>query len=147
MAEPFSVAGSAVGVVSLGLTVCQGLIKYFSEWKSRESDVHAAIDQINGLTQTLELLQARLAKLPGGHETVTANVESRIASCGEGIENLSRYLDKCHTFGTQADWKGKMRASKKQLFYPFRREALQDVKQTLRDLQQNLETALEPLCL
>jgi hypothetical protein len=33
MADPFSGAGGAVGVVSLGLTVCQGLLAYYGPFK------------------------------------------------------------------------------------------------------------------
>lgn len=145
MADPFSIAGSSVGIVSLGLTVCQGLVKYWSQWKSRESDVDAAIDQVQKLERTLELLQTRLSHLPSSCQNIVTGVENNIASCGEGIRKLFEYLSKCDHVKTQVNWKDKMRAQKQKALYPFRREDLQDLKQTLRDVQQNLAMALETL--
>jgi hypothetical protein len=39
MGDPFSVAGSAVGVISLGLTVCQGLLTYYGQFKAYDEEI------------------------------------------------------------------------------------------------------------
>ena len=39
MGDPFSVAGSAVGVISLGLAICQSLISYYGSWKAYDDEI------------------------------------------------------------------------------------------------------------
>lgn len=40
MGDTFSVAGGAVGVISLGLTVCQGLLAYYGPFKAVDEQIH-----------------------------------------------------------------------------------------------------------
>lgn len=53
MGDPLSVASGVAGLVSLGLSLCNGLHKYFSAIKDRHTDVEFA-------TQTLALLQLNI---------------------------------------------------------------------------------------
>ena len=54
------VAGSAVGIASLGIQVCQGLLSYYDGWRSYNSDVRSAYDTVDDLSRTLALLKASL---------------------------------------------------------------------------------------
>ena len=38
------VAGTAVGVAALGIQVCEGLLKYYRDWKDFEDDIREAYD-------------------------------------------------------------------------------------------------------
>lgn len=51
MAE-LGIAGSAVGVASLGLQVCQGLLKYYNNWKDYNEDMAIAYRSIETLEET-----------------------------------------------------------------------------------------------
>ena len=54
-------AGSAVGIVSLGIQVCQGLLDYYHSWKSYRTDINTAYDCIADLHKTFALLQDTLS--------------------------------------------------------------------------------------
>ena len=54
------VASSAVGIVSLGVQVCQGLLSYYDGWKSFSSDISSTYNSIDDLSRTLALLKALL---------------------------------------------------------------------------------------
>jgi hypothetical protein len=54
------VAGSAVGVASLGIQIFQGLLSYYDAWRGYDSDVSSAYDSIDDLSRTLALLKASL---------------------------------------------------------------------------------------
>ena len=36
MADPLSISASVAGLVSLGLTVCSGILQYYGAWKGSE---------------------------------------------------------------------------------------------------------------
>lgn len=61
MADPFSVAGSAVGVISLGLAVGQGLLAYYGPLKAYDEQIHDVSDRIKSFSSTLKALKAVLA--------------------------------------------------------------------------------------
>ncbi|KAL4910540.1 hypothetical protein BDW74DRAFT_172011 [Aspergillus multicolor] len=65
MADPFSLLSGAAGVVSLGLTVCQGLVAYYGSFTAFSSETESFLTRVKGLSATLELLQSRLNRLQG----------------------------------------------------------------------------------
>ncbi len=145
MADLFSVGAGLTGVISLGLTACQGLIKYYESARSQAADVEKAVKQAEDLRSTLEILEKVIKTPQCGATNVVVHVESKIKSCEEGIRSLSTYLDKCKQEEPMGDWKEKLQAQKGRLLYPFRREALKNLVQTLHDVQQGLSTALDIL--
>ncbi|KAF2234764.1 hypothetical protein EV356DRAFT_501345 [Viridothelium virens] len=56
MSDPFTIASSTVGFISLGIQVTQGLITYLQDWRSRDSDVATTVLTLQDLEQTLEHL-------------------------------------------------------------------------------------------
>lgn len=65
MGHPFSVAGSAVGVVSLGLQVCQGPASYIDKYKSADKEVNNIKCKVEGLNLILQELSDLLKVLVG----------------------------------------------------------------------------------
>lgn len=142
MADPVSLSGTAVGVIALGITVCQGLYKYYAPLKARNGDIQAALDRLEGLGKTLEILKARLPEAQSVSQDIITDVESKILSCKESIEELDEYLKKCRMSHPPADWMDKVRAQRYKFMYPFRQGTLQDLGQRLCHLQGNLDTAI-----
>lgn len=56
------VAGSAVGIASLGIQICQGLLSYYDGWQSHHSDIGRTFNSIDDLNRTLVLLIASLSE-------------------------------------------------------------------------------------
>lgn len=52
------VAGSAIGIVSLGITVIQGLCKYYYSWKDASADVMRTLKSLEGFSRILERIQS-----------------------------------------------------------------------------------------
>ncbi len=142
MADPVSVAGTAVGVVSLGLTVCHGLIKYYSAFKSRETSVEATLTYVEGLASTLGLLNSRLRNVPPGFADIIKDFEGKVTACGSRIAKLEAYLTKIQEHEAEENWKDKLRAQKSKLLYPFRQDSLEELTQLVRDTQNSVDTAL-----
>lgn len=83
--EPFSAAGTAVGIVSLGVQVCQGLLSYYSGWKDFGEDVKATTDSIADLRRILLVLEDILSRSSQSDIVrSTESAEKCLQMCGEG---------------------------------------------------------------
>lgn len=96
MADPFSVTGSAVGVISLGLTVCQGLLAYYGQFKAFHEQIDEVTDRMATLETILKALQHVLinASVLSTCETApsaAAAIDS-ILKCHEGLNKLEECL-------------------------------------------------------
>jgi hypothetical protein len=143
MADPLSAAGFSVGVISLGIQVCQGLVSYYADWKSRDDDTDRTLDKLRGLGKTLDNLRQEILKLQGSNAKEVEDVNRKILSCEDGVHRLQAVLYKCccspsansvHTFFQKT-------------LYPFKKATLQELNASVRDLQSNLDTGLLSLLL
>lgn len=149
MADPFSAAGSAVGVISLGLTVCQGLLAYYRPFKA----FHAEIDEVTGRMTALDGVMKALLPVVTDAQAVLSPVESSqsaavaiksILGCQQGIDKLKGMLEKCDkTDSAGGSTRPKNRINR--LLYPFRRDTLMALLGTMGWLQANLDTSLQML--
>jgi hypothetical protein len=146
MAEQFSVAGSAVGVVSLGITVCQGLHRYYSACRDRSDDVKALVSSLDGLIRALDMLRNTI-KDNCFDATTQAHIESHIADCGDAVQNLARELEKVKKEvplsvpGGRLSLKGKLGNAGKTLLYPFRESTLKKLRGFIEEVCENLAVA------
>jgi len=62
MSDPFSVASSAVGIISLGLQVTQGVVTYYSQFKAFDGDIAEISCKADGLHGILQALEVPLRK-------------------------------------------------------------------------------------
>ncbi|KAI9678988.1 MAG: hypothetical protein M1822_007414 [Bathelium mastoideum] len=147
MSEPFSVASGAVGFISLGIQVTQGLITYLQDWKSRDSDVASTILSLQDLEQTLEHLSSVL----GGNNVLRANaalsqhIEHLVQRVKLGIDTLQEVLSKFRRATPQATTSNRMKATLWSLKYPFKKDSLQFLNDIVRDLRLNVAVALQVL--
>ncbi|KAF5974039.1 hypothetical protein FBULB1_7943 [Fusarium bulbicola] len=63
MSDPLSVAGSAVGIISLGIQVCQGLISYLQSFKSQDQDIQDSLKDVQTVISILYSLKGILPKV------------------------------------------------------------------------------------
>jgi hypothetical protein len=142
MADPLSVAGSAVGVVSLGLTVCQSLISYYGSWRAYDEEISSVTRKAEGLKTTLEALQNPLRKLESANAMEILEVHKGILACAETLHKLRKTAEKCKAIRPPSAFKPNFQALGKRTLYPFRRDTLLWLKDTLEGLQNNLNTAI-----
>jgi hypothetical protein len=145
MADPFSITGSAVGVISLGLTICQAFLAYYGPFKSFHEEINEAVSRVRSLKSLLLTLSDVIANSPTFHarpspQPIQAAMDS-IQSCGHGLQKLQRTLTKCHA--SVPPGKGSRSANQlNRLLYPFRQETLVKLMGTVTWLQDNLNTSL-----
>lgn len=147
MGDLFSVAGSAVGVISLGLSVCQGLLTYYGQYKSFHQEINDVTSHLETLDCMLKVLMNTIRK--GELQTASLTAEpARIAidtiqRCERKLLELDETLKKCRD--TPFSTSSSLKFSKARALYPFRRETLVALRESVRWLQGNLENSLSLL--
>ena len=147
MADPASVVGTAVGVISLGIQVCQGLVSYYEKWRSFDDDIAHLHAKIDGLRITLENLEHTLPKLRSFSANILTDVETKILTSVHGIRKLEEVLAKCHSSVSANIVQQKGFRLVQKTFYPFKKATLQELKNNVTDLEHNLNTSLHCLTL
>lgn len=84
-------AGSAVGIVSLGLTVLQGLINYYSAWKDCPKDVANTLATMENLRDIFSRVEA-LEKDKDLDPALIAQLKSSTERCESRMADLKKNL-------------------------------------------------------
>jgi ankyrin repeat domain-containing protein 50 len=139
MGDPLSIVAGAAGIVTLGLTVCSGLLEFYGSWKDSPADIVAMCESLDGLTRTFQLLDQKVRHPLLDHECVERVTES-IISCAAGVQKLQSKLDKMRNVKP-----GSVNAHLQRVQYPFRQKTLDSLVQTISHLRSNLGLATSTL--
>ncbi|KAH7140299.1 hypothetical protein B0J13DRAFT_557494 [Dactylonectria estremocensis] len=145
MADPISLVGTAVGVISLGIQVCQGLYSYVDSVRGRHKDLDAASSHIQHLIRVFQSLQSlipRLEALPNLDATTTNTLQSCINQSDEGIKELQELFNSLQDSPLQ-DVKGKLKNAGRALTFGLRRVDLSKMQHKVDSLVTTTELALQ----
>jgi hypothetical protein len=133
--------GTALAIVSLGLTVCDGVIGYFSAVKHRKGDVQSLIAISMELQAILSEIQAWLAK----HPVLSIDMSNRVESCVKNcLVQIDLILGICADYCPPAstDLTSRLNYVRNGLIFPFKKDAIQNLKDQIGSLRSNVELAL-----
>lgn len=143
MGDPFSIASGAAGVVSLGITVCSGLLDYYSSWKDSDKNIATMYASLEGLTKTFKLIRDTI-----GRSSFAADVAERVLestkSCEDGVNGLEKRLKKLGD-PNSAGLESKIRIHARKALYPFKESTLMKLREIIGDLRDNLSLAIDAL--
>lgn len=142
--EALGLSSGAAGLISLGLTVCQGLLDYYHSWKNAEIQVEQMYASIEALTETFKLLALAIEPKVFSRNSVQ-RVEENIKSAEKGLQSLGKKLDKIRHVPLQSGWKAKGMAQFRRTLFPFKESTLVKLKELGIELRQDLMLALEVL--
>lgn len=57
------IAGTAVGIISLGIQVCRGLVSYYHEYRDQDEKITGILQDLTILSHGLELIEGCIAKV------------------------------------------------------------------------------------
>jgi len=146
MTDPFSISAGVVGVVSLGLAVSQGFLSFYTPWKTYDEEIQHFTGKLDGLQNILNVVEGFILnddEFNLASDQYEKLVLANIASCQQACRRLEEMLDKCKSadcslFVRKSDWLRLRRAA-----YPFKKETLLTLSQTVSGLQDNLNLALQ----
>jgi hypothetical protein len=134
MADPLSVASGVAGLVSLGLTLCNGLHNYFSAIKDRHSDIKTATQSLTLLESNIYIIQSSTLKLGHRHALAANGVNAGLKNCETQLKALEVLVKTLDIIKNSSGIKQKWQKQKMFIRYPF------DQKNLLK-LQEHLSRA------
>lgn len=143
MAE-LGVLSGVAGLISLGITVVQGLLDYYKASRSSSDDINRMCESLAALGKTL----MAILKLTNGKKLdneILGNVASSVRSCQDGIRELQKKLDKVRPVAPDGKLRTLLVNSKKRTLYPFRESTLVKMKEICNDLRGDLGLAVNAL--
>lgn len=145
MADPLSVAGTAVGIVSLGLQVTKGLVDFYTAVKDKKADTASTARKLCGLFDLLNTLNCQIAGRIFYHDerNLLDALERQIYNCDGLVKELNTVNEKFRNYSTNNVFDA-ARTATRHLRYPFSQETLQklgkDIDATVKHLQLALQT-------
>lgn len=136
-------AGSSIGIISLGIHVCQGLVQYYGSWRDSRKDIATMCKSVDNLTDTLKALKENVdGKSLAGD--VIKNVQSSIVACTSGIQELQDELAKVREV-KGSNVLSKVHEHGRRLVYPFRESTLLKLREIVSDIRGSLGLAMNTL--
>lgn len=149
MTDPFSVGAGAAGVISLGITVCQGLVAYYGPFTQYDPETNSFVKRAEALSATLSQLESLLSNVQGplhSHlETEIDKVTQRVEDCKDELQSLSERLTQCRGCNATSTIQKNGWYYARKALYPFKRGTIVALLDTVSGLQSNLDTALQVL--
>lgn len=142
MGDPFSVAGTAVGITSLGIQVFQILVQYYSQYKGFHDDIDSVLRQAEGLRAILESVQRVKESLEAENYAPSSQLHVSLTACKDVLNRLKKMADQCNTATTADGLQARLRYASKRMLWPFRKETVKDIQVALSTFQDNLTLAL-----
>jgi hypothetical protein len=138
------VVGTAVGIASLGIQVCQGLLDYYDDWKGYSTDIKNAYDSIDDLDKTLKSLQ-KLLEDKDLDQKMAEEVRDSLQSCGAGLKKLQEKLEKLRSRGDPQGFRQKVWAESQRALYPFKASTLVKLREIVAEILERLQLGVQVL--
>lgn len=127
--------GAAVGIVSLGIQLCQSWVRYYDDWKSFGDDIaetRRCVEALGNIFEALSLV-VNANTFKQKHRVI---VETCLLSCTSGLGSLKMNYDK---FENQK----KLKRQALRLLYAFKTSTLTMVKELVVEVVLELQLALQ----
>ncbi|KAI8932666.1 hypothetical protein NX059_010161 [Plenodomus lindquistii] len=136
------IAGTAVGIVSLSIEICRGLVSYIDGVKNAKSKAEKLHSETERLANLLELLDNTIEKLDP-NDCIDAS-GTGIVACADALESIRKTVgDDSTALGSKPRSSFKVLA--KRLAAPFKEADVKYKKDVLNSIQLSLQTALHAL--
>ncbi|KAK8124413.1 uncharacterized protein PG998_000172 [Apiospora kogelbergensis] len=146
MADPLSVAGSVVGIISLGIQVTQSLFDYYTALRSQYSDAAHTAKRLDSLAGLLERLHHHCEnrKFRADEADSIRRIESLIQECQEFVQELQDEADKFKETATTSI-QSAVKITARRVAYPFRKSTLEKLDEDISEITDRLKLALQIL--
>ncbi|KAI1427539.1 hypothetical protein F5Y12DRAFT_712073 [Xylaria sp. FL1777] len=146
MGDPLSVAGTAVGVVSLGIQVTQSLFQYYTALKSQNTDIRYTMKKIHDLLETFKCLSNHIdnRRFRADEEGLIKKIESHIEGCEEIIKELEEEAVKFKETPI-VSIRSAIQTTVRRAAYPLRQSTLKKLEEDVDDVTYRLQLTLQLL--
>lgn len=145
MADPFSIAGTAVGITSLGLQIFQGLFQYYAQFRGLHDDIDDILRRVEGLEGILKSLEPLIRRYESSTSEAPSQLQLALTACEKALQRLKLMTEKCGKTRESDSLQDRLRLARKRLLWPFKKDTLHGLHDTLNSFQDNLSLALQSL--
>lgn len=146
MSDPLSIAGSVVGLLSLGLQSTEYLYKYYTTCRDQHRDLARIADRLGALLDSLQVIDetVRIRIWRPDEQRIVQCVEKAIRRSEDTIHLLQDEVDK---FKKQpvGDWKTRAIVVGRRAAYPFKRSTMEDLGDDVDSFRNNVSVVLQAL--
>ncbi|KAJ5176327.1 uncharacterized protein N7482_002204 [Penicillium canariense] len=142
MADPLSIAGSALGVLSLALQMREEIVSYCKSWRGAHREIQDIANKADGLGAPLQALQQIIKETQVMDPDVADDLQDKIGILRGGIGRVKTSIDRLRPAVSPESFSDKVRAQGKRAAYPFRKDELRALANDLDAIQINLHTSL-----
>ncbi|KAI6756083.1 hypothetical protein HG530_011819 [Fusarium avenaceum] len=143
MADPLSIASGVAGLISLGLTLCNGLQTYFSAIKDRDKDIEIATRDLNLLRFNIKIIESSASKVGNYYGLAGGGVNMGVKNCESQLKTLEILIRELTSdegvLGAQQKW----RKQKMLIRYPFDQKKLAQLQDQLSKANHTLNTFIQ----
>jgi ankyrin repeat protein len=137
---------SAAQVISLGISVCNGIVKYYSAFRDSEDTIRQMLEGATQLTKTLVLISSRLEDTSDAYigSDARQRVEESVMACSHTVERMRKKLDKLAAT-SDPSWSARVANVRRKSLYPFKESTIVKIKELCDDCSYQLQLAIEVL--
>lgn len=142
--DPFSIATGSAGLVSLGITICDGLLTYCRTYKSRENDLSILADNAARLQMFLQVVEKRLRSGSIADDSFRTAVTECFGACENCVFDVQALKGKYSQFPVASDssMRNRGKAMLRKLQYPFEADRFDTLGKQLNDFHATLSGLL-----
>lgn len=145
MGDPFSIATGVAGLVSLGITVCDGLHTYFSATKDRKEDLAIVTQNLALFKFHIFAVQSSASKLGHRHSPAIDGLQLSLINCEIQLGSLQTLLDELMPTQDPSLTKELWKRQKLIARYPFDRKKLVQLEEYLSRANNTLSSFIQAL--
>lgn len=142
MSDPFSVAGSAVGIVSLGLAVCQSVVRYYDAYKGQGDEIKEMLERTSRLVSVLKLLKLRLDNYTIAYPQPVDQILACLASFENAVTRLGALIRKCEHAAASDTFQQKLCTVGRKSLYPFRQKTLRAWAESVSESKKDIDVVI-----
>jgi hypothetical protein len=145
MAE-LGVAGSVVGIISFGIQIAQGLLRYYGSWRDQDSDIADMCASLDSLSRTLAVLSETFQRHDPPSMSMQKLVVESVNCVHVAMKKLEDELKKVqNTESPKPGVRAAMRRHVRRALYPFKEETLQKIQNAVSEARSNFNLTLQVL--
>lgn len=141
--DPLSITAGTVGILSLGITTCQGLVGYYGLWEDCPDEVKDLCLYLERVSQIMRNLRVCIHNHTFSEESI-GQVTASIQACESHLGRLEEKFKMFDDINSPGD-SGVFKSMVQRALFPFRAKTLKQIKDSITCLEATLGLAVGTL--
>jgi hypothetical protein len=139
------VAGTIIGALSFGITLCDGIVTYCHAWKDQDKEIRSLTSLCETSKQLLQDIEQRIKDKPTLDPSVVQILNATLQACTKHTEEVLR-LTRSYSAGPgPSTMKLRARDLLQRLKFPFEKKTLEELRNIMVAFRGNVDTAMSVL--